>query len=198
MHIMKLPVLTVLLLISALGAHPHIFIDANVDLLFDANGMKGVRNHWLFDELYSQAILATADVDKNGILSPQESKLVLRDVIQPLAQSDYFNHLVVGDAMTTNSGIVDFSAKIVSGRLVCDFTVPYDFPANREFRMMLLVVADPASYTLLTVDLDKAQVKAPAGLEVDYFVDPVSDISLFKGSPSQMRGLFFRFRKAGP
>lgn len=198
MRIVRLHVLAVLLLISALGAHPHIFIDADVELLFDAKGMKGVRNHWVFDELYSQAILATADADKSGTLSPQEGKLVLRDVIQPLAQSDYFNHLVVGDAMTKNSGIVDFSAKVAAGRLVCDFTVPYVFPASQEFRMMLLVVADPASYTLLTVDLDKAKVKVPAGLEVDYFVDPVSDISLFKGSPSQMRGLFFRFRKAGP
>ena len=43
------------------GAHPHVFADVTPIAVFDRSGFVGLKNHWVFDEMYSAAILASAD-----------------------------------------------------------------------------------------------------------------------------------------
>lgn len=184
-----------LICITMLNAHPHIFVESRVDLVFDAKGFASVRNHWTFDELYSKAMLEGADKDKNGKLSPVEVDWVWEQVLQPMRKFDYFNYLVLGTGFVATPSLTEFSATIEKGRLACVFSLPFRVPAGPEYSMLLLVLADPANYTQMTVHLDKSEVKSPAGLEVDYFVDGVADMTLFKGLPATTQGVFFRFRR---
>jgi ABC-type uncharacterized transport system substrate-binding protein len=50
------------------AAHPHIFMDAEANLVFNEKGFESVQNRWVFDELYSKAMLETADKNKDGKL----------------------------------------------------------------------------------------------------------------------------------
>ena len=54
-------------------AHPHIFIDATTDVIFNETEFVGVQNSWTFDPIYSQAMFATGD--KNGDGKIDESEL---------------------------------------------------------------------------------------------------------------------------
>ncbi|WP_227285482.1 MULTISPECIES: DUF1007 family protein [Paracoccaceae] len=57
------------------GAHPHIFIDAGLDLIHDDSGsLVEVRVTWRYDELYSLLILQDygLDPDFDGVLTEDE------------------------------------------------------------------------------------------------------------------------------
>lgn len=63
------------MLASPALAHPHLFIDTGVEVLFDADGSAGgVRISWTYDEMYSLLILQDRGLDKDydGILTDAE------------------------------------------------------------------------------------------------------------------------------
>ncbi len=73
--------LRVLLTVAVFGlsspalAHPHLFIDTGVEVLFDADGTAGgVRITWTYDPMYSLVILEDRglDPDYDGVLTPEE------------------------------------------------------------------------------------------------------------------------------
>lgn len=177
-------------------AHPHIFVDARPDLVFDSNGLKGVKQHWVFDEMYSAAMISSIDQDKNGKIVADELDSMYKYVIQPVERFSFFNHLVLGESFLKFSSAVQFKATIVNGQLVCDFLLPVVIPAGSDYSMLLLVMADPANYTQMSTQLEQSQVLAPSGIEVEFFTDGVSDMTLFKGLPSTTQGVFFRFRRS--
>jgi polyphosphate kinase len=56
-------------------AHPHLFIDTGVEVLFDPDGTAGgVRITWTYDEMYSLLILEDRGLDKDydGVLTDAE------------------------------------------------------------------------------------------------------------------------------
>lgn len=55
-------------------AHPHVFVEARLEVLADANGMvTELRNVWRFDEIFSSSVLL--DFDKNTDLKLDEHEL---------------------------------------------------------------------------------------------------------------------------
>ena len=57
------------------AAHPHIFIDAGLRLVFDeAGALDAVEVTWLYDELYSLIILQDYELDRDfdGVLTQEE------------------------------------------------------------------------------------------------------------------------------
>lgn len=67
--------LSLILLGTSAGAHPHIFIDTGVDLVFDDGGqLTEVKVTWVYDEFYSLLITEDygLDQDFNGVLTAEE------------------------------------------------------------------------------------------------------------------------------
>lgn len=51
----------------AAQAHPHVFIDASHELLFDGQGrLTAVRSTWKYDEMFTLLMVEDGDYDKNG------------------------------------------------------------------------------------------------------------------------------------
>jgi ABC-type uncharacterized transport system substrate-binding protein len=60
---------------SAADAHPHVFIDTGLELVFDASGaLSGVRVTWSYDEFTSLLVLEDRglDPDHDGVLTEEE------------------------------------------------------------------------------------------------------------------------------
>lgn len=180
---------------TVLYAHPHIFVDVKAELLFGKEGFVGIRHHWLFDEMYSTAMLAGIDTDKNGKLDPAEVRKVWSEIVQPMQRFGYFNHLANSKEVLKSPADAQFVARIDKGRIACDFVLPYSVGAGGDYSMLLLVLADPVNYTSLTVDFDGTKIESPSGIEVDWFIDTVDGMTLFNGMPKGTEGIFFRFRK---
>ena len=52
---------------SFVFAHPHVFIDATVKAVFDDAGFSAIRNHWVYDELYSSIPKTSGSVKRSWL-----------------------------------------------------------------------------------------------------------------------------------
>lgn len=59
-----------------LASHPHVFIDAGANLLFDDAGqLAGVRVFWAYDEFYSLLLVEDNGLDADGDGVPEQAAL---------------------------------------------------------------------------------------------------------------------------
>ena len=166
-------------------AHPHVYADVTVKAVFDHDGFVGVRNHWIFDEMYSAAMSA----------SVAASEKIKKTVLGPIASSNYYNYVLVGTNFLQARDIKNFKAEIKNGRLVLDFTVAFSVPAKPDYTMVTIVVNDPTNYIQMTTDMDEADVDAPDEMDVEFFADNVKGLTLFRAFSSDVEGLYLRFKK---
>lgn len=73
----RAPVLALCLALSAApaGAHPHVFVDAGFDLIFDDAGrLAAIRTAWVYDEFFSLLVIEDGghDADRDGEISAAE------------------------------------------------------------------------------------------------------------------------------
>lgn len=58
------------------AAHPHVFIDADAALMFDATGkLAAIRVTWTYDEFYSLTMIEDAQLDQDGDGIPEPARL---------------------------------------------------------------------------------------------------------------------------
>ena len=81
-------------------AHPHVFIDCGVDLLFSGDRIDGVRLTWTFDDLFSGFILQEFDRDRNRSLSPAEVQQIEAKHLAEFRRVKFFT------VVTLNEGLV--------------------------------------------------------------------------------------------
>lgn len=73
----RAPALALCLALAAApaGAHPHVFVDAGFDLIFDAEGrLTAIRTAWVYDEFFSLLVIEDGghDADRDGAISAAE------------------------------------------------------------------------------------------------------------------------------
>lgn len=77
------------------AAHPHVFVEAQVSLVFEAGAMVGVRLTWTYDDFFSLLLTEDLGVDPDGdmVLTPAEEAIVRASVLD--WPEDYAGDLVV-------------------------------------------------------------------------------------------------------
>ncbi len=150
---------------SASFAHPHIFADAQVDVLFNEQGeIAGVRQRWNFDALYSAWAVQGLDTDGDGTVSPEELQPLADDNMIGLAEYSFYTFAGEGRGNAEIARgrdarmVFDGTNLILSFTL--DFTVPQ--PVREAFE---IEVGDPEYYVAFTfAEEDAAElVGAPDG-----------------------------------
>lgn len=72
-------------------AHPHMFVQARAELVFDDDGyLTHIRHRWLFDDLYTAYAVQGLDANKNGILEESELAELAERNIHGLEEFGYF------------------------------------------------------------------------------------------------------------
>lgn len=196
---MKKKILIFISLLAGLAvAHPHVFIDATIDLDFDEKGFVGVRNKWVFDLIYSQAMIAAGDKNQNGIFEADELPLYREQVVEADNEFSRFNYIGDGSQFFLPHEAKDLKVSISKeGRLVIEFLNSFDIPAlSNDYTMLVVAVTDPTNYILITTDMEQSKINAPDTIDVEYFVDSLSDLTQFKNFSSSVKGLYVRFKKA--
>ena len=176
-------------------AHPHVFVDATIVAVFDGNGLIGIKNHWVYDEMYSAATFASADSDGNGQLSAKETEQLKNGILGPIASSNYYNYVLVGTEFLPAKGVKNFKAEMKNGKLALEFTVSFSIPVKQDYTMATVAVNDPTNYIQMTTDMEEADVEAPDELDVDFFADNLKGLTLFRAFRSEIQGLYMRFKK---
>lgn len=159
--------LLVTFLPSAVIAHPHVYIDAGLELVYDDQGnLTGMNVEWAYDEFYSLLIIEDYALDPDGdsILTPEESELIQgfdADWVPGSAGGLYLyaNGQPVELAMPQN-----FTAEYRDGRLISRHFRPlvHPLPGDEAFRIQ---VYDPEFY--VDFSIPKAPITKGRDCKID-------------------------------
>ncbi len=82
---------------SAAIAHPHVFVEANLEIVRSEDGtVRELRHVWRFDELFSSTVLLDFDTNADGKLDADELDEVSSVVTESIGESNFFTELRKG------------------------------------------------------------------------------------------------------
>jgi ABC-type nickel/cobalt efflux system permease component RcnA/ABC-type uncharacterized transport system substrate-binding protein len=167
--------LAALLLPAAQGAaHPHVYVDASLVFVVDDSGLKELRQRWLFDDMFSRAILADLGLDESSLASAAGQGAIRDGAFAHLANYDYFTLIETGGQRVRPLSVEGFRAGMAEGRLVYEFTIPLGigFDAIRDFRA---AVFDKDYYTDILLVRDAVAFEVAGSAQVSHDIRPARD-----------------------
>jgi ABC-type uncharacterized transport system substrate-binding protein len=128
--------------IAKLTAHPHIFIENRMELVFDEKGFSGIKMEWTFDEMTSSGFIIDYDVDGNGLFSNSEKQVLKKEVFDYLKNFEYMTHIDIDGKVFKVKYIKNFVPKINDGLLIYHFFIPCHVSASHRFKRIAFSVYD--------------------------------------------------------
>ena len=130
-------------------AHPHVFIEQRLKVVFDDNGLSGIQVNWLFDDMFSSMIANDHDLNKNNSLEPEEVAQIKGKAFAYIAEYDYFFSVKIDGTPFPVKWVTDFSAELDQGKLIYDFFIPCHVAAVRTPKKIIIASYDPNYYTAI-------------------------------------------------
>ena len=153
--------------------HPHIFIVNRLTVVFNDEGLAGIRVKWLFDEMFSSMISGDYDQNHNGQFEESEIKKIRKEAFSYLANYDYFCFIKIDGKPFKVKYIRDFSASLNNnGKLIYEFLIPCHIKAISTFKELTIAFYDSTYYTAVFFAKNK-----PLSLKNDLKVEIKSSIA---------------------
>ncbi len=156
---------------SAAFAHPHVMVEANLEILRDESGnVTELRHVWRFDELFSTTVLLDFDANANNVLEPAELASVSETVTQSIAEQDFFTEVRVGDQTIDFKPPQKVMVDFVDGQVLMFFSLGFEKPLASTAAAFKVSVSDPTYYVAMEIaDESAVQVTgkgAACGVEI--------------------------------
>lgn len=161
---------------SPAAAHPHAFIDLKTTLLFNAEGqLAAIREHWLFDQYYTEFALHDFAYKKSGALDQAKLLELANENLRNLKDFDYFT--AFEDNGVKFGPIREIAAGLENKRVSMSFTLPLAKPLDPRARPIVFRIYDPSYYTAMLHQKPDglAAENAPRGCEMK-IVRPMPDM----------------------
>lgn len=124
-------VATLLALTTQSSAHPHVWVKAQSELLFQADGsVAGLRHHWQFDEAYSSYAVQGLPTEKDGRVTSQTLAPLAQENTLSLEEFGYFSRLRIDGKVQAFATPTDYSMDYDKGILSLHFTLPLKNPVK--------------------------------------------------------------------
>ena len=146
-------------------AHPHVYVDARVEVVFDKEGkITALRHVWRFDDAFSAFASQGLDTNGDGILSIEELQPLAKVNVESLKDYDYFTFLKVGGKRIGFKIPTEYWLQSAEGYLTLFYTLPLMQAVKPDANGVTLDVYDPGyfvDYQLVEKDPAKL-IDAPA------------------------------------
>jgi ABC-type uncharacterized transport system substrate-binding protein len=110
-------------------AHPHVFVDFQAQILFDAQGrITHVRNVWRFDRAFSAFASQGLDKDGDGKLSEKELAPLAKTNVNSLKAYAFFTYLKIGKQKVKFEFPDQYFLRENNGQLTLFFQLPLTTP----------------------------------------------------------------------
>lgn len=146
--------LALMLLPAAAVAHPHIFIDTRLELIFDASGRaEAVRVTWVYDDFFSLLMLEDRglDPDGDGKLTPEEETALVGFDMAWDADYEGDLYVLLNDQRLTLGRPAEFTAGFDGAQITSTHLRRFDVPVSPDNDPLILQVYDPGYYTAYTI-----------------------------------------------
>jgi ABC-type uncharacterized transport system substrate-binding protein len=162
-HAMKSRLLRSTALIAALllpvpaKAHPHVFVEANLEIVRDDQGnITELRHVWRFDELFSTTVVLDFDANTNNVLEPDELDEVSKTVTQSVGQENFFTEVRLKDENVEFIPPERINVDYKDGQLLMFFATRLKSPAKAGDGDFKVSVSDPTYYVAMDIADDSA------------------------------------------
>ena len=152
-------------------AHPHVFIDAGVEIQFDTEGRAtAVRVVWVYDDLTSLLIIEDRglDPDVDGILTPAETASLAGFDMNWDVGFAGDTYALAGDVPLVLGPPHDWTVAYDQGRIVSSHLRKLDAPLRPDSVPLVVQVYDPGFYTSYAIASDPV-LTAGAGCAAQVF-----------------------------
>ena len=129
------------------SAHPHIWIDANAEMVFEKEKLTAIKMHWIFDDLFSMTLIDQFDKNFDTRFFGDENTNVHDNAFVALGDVSWLAHLRKNEILIPFTKTRDFKADITDDRRVTyDFTLVLDEPLDPVKDNISLSVYDAEYY----------------------------------------------------
>jgi ABC-type uncharacterized transport system substrate-binding protein len=136
--------------VRSAAAHPHVFVDARAEILFDAQGrMTNVRHVWQFDRAFSAYASQGLDTNGDSKLSAKELAPLAKVNVNSLKAYAFFTFLTVGGTLVKFKFPDKYFLDENSGRLTLHYELPLSTPTAPGANTTLEVF-DPEYFVAFT------------------------------------------------
>lgn len=168
-------------LTSVARAHPHVFIDASPVIVIGEQGVAGIRHHWLFDDMFTSAILSDIGVAPEALESDQGQTTIRDSAFAYLKNFDYFTVVHLDGKAVPIREASDFKASLTSdNKLVYDFFLPLEIPVTSQ-RFVRIAIYDKEYYSDILLKEDEISFEINGQTAVGHSVGPAKDLAYWGG-----------------
>ena len=154
-------------MVSDVLAHPHVFIDNTVTIVFDQKGMTGIKTKWGFDEMFSDMIMHDYDKNQDGTFSAAETEKIKNEAFSNLKRFHYFTYIQIEGNEFIVQYVKDFSACLDSNRVVYTFFIPCHVLAVSSYKEIKIAMYD-STYYVDVAWADKNSIHFEDASSMDY------------------------------
>jgi ABC-type uncharacterized transport system substrate-binding protein len=130
---------------GAAQAHPHVWVTAESELIFAADGsITGVRHAWIFDDMFSTYALQGIKTRKKGVYSREELAPLAQTNMASLKEFAFFTFARVDNKKQKFAEPIDYYLEYKDAALVLHFTLPFKTPVRAK--QLALEIFDPSYF----------------------------------------------------
>jgi len=128
------------------SAHPHVWVTARSELVFDGPAMVSVRHVWQFDEAFTSFAIQGLDTNEDGALSREELQPLAKVNVESLQEFDFFTYVEGGDLQAVFMPSTEYWLDFNNGRLTLFFTLPLKAPISPAGQGLTVDIYDPTFF----------------------------------------------------
>src|SRR5919199_1770960 len=163
--------LAMLMMSQAAQAHPHVWITAKAELVFDESGrIAAVRHAWTFDEAFSAFAVQGVSERKDGTFSREELQPLAETQVASLPQFGFFTSLQVEGTRASFEPPKDYWLEHKDGALTLHLVLVLKTPLDAQSGGVTFDVDDPTFY--IAFDLAEPAPIVLSGAPQNCRVDP--------------------------
>jgi len=162
-------------------AHPHVFIDSYVNVVFDEQGLAGFEMVWLFDDMTSSGYILDYDQDRDGGFDSEETAVIKQEAFDNLAEYHYMVFIFFDEKPFTVRYVKDFQAEIRNKRLVYRYFIPCHVPASQREKTIRFSVYDETYFVDFTLKDREIRLTNRHAFDIRYQVLENRNISFYFG-----------------
>jgi ABC-type uncharacterized transport system substrate-binding protein len=147
------------------GAHPHVFVDANLEFVRNPDGaIVELRNSWRFDELFSSTVLLDYDADGDNKLDKKELDAVSKTVSSSISEYSYYTEMRYNGQPVKFVPPPRIDVDYQDGQILMSFSLKPEHPIETRSGKFKVSIADSTFYVAIEFASEAAiQFKGGAG-----------------------------------